>query len=327
MTLRIGVISTAPAVDRTHVVTELRPGAIHRPATVLVRPGGKGFNVARAAVRLGSPAAAHGFLGGPVGESLRGMIAADGVVDRHTAIEAGTRVCFIVVEREAGRATVLNEPGPTVRADEVARFTRSLADDCGPDDIVVLSGSLPDSVDPRVAGEVIRIGALAGARTLSDIHGASLREVVHARPWMVKCNRDELAGLMQEDPPTETDLERHRGAPLAVIAEEMLRLRRRGIEVVVVTLGGQGALLADAEGVSRAIVPPVRVVNATGSGDLLLAGMAVGIERGWSTREALVLGAACGTAGATHMLPELPPDFEVEAWTARIRLEGLGSAA
>ena len=51
--------------------------------------------------------------------------------------------------------------------------------------------------------------------------------------------------------------------------------------------------------------------------------LAVGIERGWSPREALVLGAACGTAGATYLLPELPPGFDPDAWTPRIRLESL----
>ena len=45
-------------------------------------------------------------------------------------------------------------------------------------------------------------------------------------------------------------------------------------------------------------------------GDLLLAGLSVGLERGRPPREAILLGAACGTAGATHLPPELPPDFE-----------------
>ena len=48
------------------------------------------------------------------------MIRADGVIDRHTDIAADTRVCFIVVEPDPGRTTVLNEPGPAVSSDEVA---------------------------------------------------------------------------------------------------------------------------------------------------------------------------------------------------------------
>jgi fructose-1-phosphate kinase PfkB-like protein len=107
----------------------------------------------------------------------------------------------------------------------------------------------------------------------------------------------------------------------------MAALRARGIEVVVVTAGAEGALLADDRGVCHASVPPVHVLNPTGSGDLLLAGLVVGIEAGRGLRDALALGAACGTAGATHLLPELPPGFDPAEWLPRIRLRELGPVA
>ncbi len=321
----IRVVGANPAMDRISTWPPLRLGEVNRAASVFVVPGGKGFNVARAVVRLGSQSAAYGFLGGPVGESLRAMITADGVIDRHTDIAGETRVCFIVVEPEPGpwRATVLNEPGPSISAEEAARFTAAIAADCRSGDLLLLSGSLPDSVAPTVAAEIIAIGNAAGARTCSDIHGASLREVVRERPWMLKCNRDELLGLVLGRQPSAADLAAHRGRSLVAVAEEMRALRAQGIEVVVVTLGADGALLADAEGVCQAIVPQVTVANATGSGDLLLAGLAVGVDRGRGLREALVLGAACGTAGATTLLPELPPGFDPADWTPRIALETL----
>jgi 1-phosphofructokinase family hexose kinase len=323
----IRVVGANPAMDRISTWPPLRLGEVNRAANVVVVPGGKGLNVARAAVRLGSQAAAYGFLGGPVGESLRGMIRADGVVDRHTVIAAGTRVCFIVVEPDLGRATVLNEPGPAVTTEETASLLSTLVADAGPGDTVVLAGSLPDGVDPAVAAQVIAIGKAAGARTCSDIHGASLRAVVEERPWMLKCNRDELLGLTLDRSPSAADLDRHRGSPLEDVATEMAALRERGIEVVVVTLGAEGALLADDLGVCHASVPQVQVLNPTGSGDLLLAGLVVGMEAEGSLRDALALGAACGTAGATILLPELPPDFDPAEWLPRIRLRELGPTA
>jgi 1-phosphofructokinase family hexose kinase len=322
----IRVVGANPAMDRISLWPGFRLGEVNRAASVTVVPGGKGFNVARAAIRLGSPAAAYGFLGGPVGATLRDMITADGVIDRHTDIAAGTRVCFIVVEPDARRATVLNEPGPAVTPEETGRFLATLAAECQAGDDLVLSGSLPDSLDASVAAEVVAIGHAAGARTFVDIHGASLRAAARQRPWMLKCNRDELLGLLQEDHPTTAQLEAHQQRPLADLAREMIELRGRGLPVVVVTLGSQGALLADDEGVCLASVPEVESLNPTGSGDLLLAGLVVALERGWSLRQALVLGAACGTAGATTLLPELPTDFEAEAWMARVSLSALGAA-
>jgi fructose-1-phosphate kinase PfkB-like protein len=184
----IRVVGANPAMDRVSTWAPVRLGEVNRATSVSVMPGGKGFNVARAAVRLGSQAVAYGFLGGPVGAALRAMIIADGVVDRHTDIAAGTRVCFIVVEPEAERTTVLNEPGPAVTEEETARLLAGLREDCRPGDLLLISGSLPDSVDAGVARDIVAVGKKAGARTLLDIHGASLRAAAEAQPWMVKCN-------------------------------------------------------------------------------------------------------------------------------------------
>jgi len=310
----IRVIGANPAMDRISTWPPLQLGSVNRAADVSVVPGGKGFNVARAAIRLGEPATAHGFLGGHVGNALREMIVVDGVVDRHTAIAAGTRVCFIVVEPGSERTTVLNEPGPQVADAEISRFLDDLRRDCGADDLVILAGSLPDSVPPTVAGEILDIGRAAGARTLVDIHSDALRIAFAHRPWMLKCNRKELLELLGAPDP-EVHIE------LSDLAAEMQRIRERGIEIVVVTMGSGGALLADADGVVHARVPEITEVNPTGSGDLLLAGLAVGIEQGQRPRDAIMLGAACGTAGATHLPPELPPDFDAAAWTSRISLD------
>jgi 1-phosphofructokinase family hexose kinase len=307
----IRVIGANPAMDRVSVWPPLRMGQVNRAATVSVVPGGKGFNVARAIVRLGQPAASYGFLGGQIGEALRELILADGVTDRHTTISAGTRVCFIVVEPEAGRSTVLNEPGPAVTAAETERLLDRIRADCAPGDLVILSGSLPDSVAPAVAGEIVDIGRAAGARVLVDIHSEAMRFAVARKPWMLKCNRRELLELLGS---ADTDAE----TSIPELGARMQATRELGIEVVVVTLGADGALVADREGVVHARVPAIHEVNPTGSGDLLLAGLAVGIGRGDRPRDAIALGAACGTAGATRLEPELPPAFDASEWTPRV---------
>lgn len=310
----IRVIGANPAMDRISTWPPLQVGNVNRAAHVAVVPGGKGFNVARAAVRLGHEVTAHGFLGGHVGEALREMIVADGVIDRHTTIAAGTRVCFIVVEPDVERSTVLNEPGPAVTDAEVDCFIDDLRADTTADDLVVISGSLPDSVSSSVVGEIIDIGHEAGARTLVDIHSEALRVAFAHRPWMLKTNRVEMLELLGA-PDSEADI-----GPVD-LAAEMQRVRDRGIGVVVVTMGADGALLADDEGVVHARVPEIIEVNPTGSGDLLLAGLTAAIEDGEAAREAIALGAACGTAGATQLPPELPPDFDADDWLPRISID------
>jgi 1-phosphofructokinase family hexose kinase len=317
----IRVVGADPAMDRVSTWGPIRMGQVNRAVEVSVLSGGKGLNVARANVRLGCETTAYGFLGGQVEEALREMILVDGIADRHTAVAAGTRACFIVVEPDPGRSTVLNEPGPAVTDTEVDHFLDDLRRDCESGDVVLLSGSLPDSVDPAVAGEIVAIGKDAGCRTIVDIHSESLRHAANRQPWMIKCNREELLGLVADGVAAQAAIERHQTLSLPALAAEMQQVRERGIEVVVVTLGGDGVLLADADGVVHVGVPQIEVINATGSGDLLLAGLAVGIERGQPPREAILVGAACGTAGATHLAPELPPGFVAAAWIGRLTIE------
>jgi 1-phosphofructokinase family hexose kinase len=309
----IRVVGANPAMDRTATWPPLRLGAVNRAVAVSVVPGGKGFNVARAATRLGTQATAYGFLGGRVGDALRETIAAEGVVDRHTTITSGTRVCFIVVEPHSGRTTVLNEPGPSVTEAEVGRFLDDIRADLARDDLLVVAGSLPDSVPAGVVREIIEAGRAAGARTLVDIHSEALRVALASRPWMLKCNRHELLTLLgASDPATLPSIPE--------LAGELLDIRGHDIELVVVTMGPDGALLADGDGVVHARAPRISEVNPTGSGDLLLAGLAAALEQGRSAREAIALGVACGSAGATHLPPELPPGFEPEAWLPRVHV-------
>lgn len=323
----IRVVGANPAMDRVALWPGLVVGGVNRATHVTVMAGGKSLNLARAARALGEDVAAYGFLGGRAGEALRATIVAHGIVDRHTRIEDETRICFVVVDPVAGHTTMLNEPGPTVTRAETTRFLDDLRADCRAEDVVILSGSLPDSVDPAVAGEIITVGNEAGARSIADIHGQALREAVSRRPRMVKCNRDELAGLVGVDISDAGGLARYRARPLSELARDMQRVRASGIGLVVVTLGEDGALLADDSGCLRVRVPRVQVVNATGSGDVFLAGLVVGLERGQSARDAIVLGAACGTVAATRLPAELPPDFDEDVWRARITVEPVEPAA
>ena len=146
-----------------------------------------------------------------------------------------------------------------------------------------------------------------------------LRVAFAHKPWMLKCNQRELLELLGAPDPD---------APLSIheLAAEMQRIRTHGIEVVVVTMGADGALLADEEGVVHARVPQIKEVNPTGSGDLLMAGLAVGIDQRQRARSAIAIGAACGTAGATHLPPELPPEFDPSTWLPQISIEVISEA-
>jgi fructose-1-phosphate kinase PfkB-like protein len=124
-------------------------------------------------------------------------------------------------------------------------------------------------------------------RCLVDASGALLRSAADARPFLVKPNREELEALLGD---------RIDGVGAAAAAAR--RLCTRGIGMVVVSLGAEGALLASGGRVCHAVAPPQPAGNTVGSGDCLLAGIAVGLARGLPLDEVLRLGVACGAANA-----------------------------
>ncbi len=323
----IRVVGANPALDRISTWPPIRLGEVNRAASVTVAPGGKGFNVARAVVRLGSEAASYGFLGGHVGDALRDLVVADGVIDRHTEITAETRVCFIVVEPESarGRPSSTSQVRRSARPRPSASWPRSRRTSA--------HRTCSSSRAACPTASIRRWSAASSAWAGRQVPGRSSTSTaprfapgIEARPWMVKVNREELLDLADAERMDAVGLDARDARSIPGIAARMAALRARGIEVVVVTLGADGVLLADASGVIHAAVPSIEVVNPTGSGDLVLAGLAAAIERGQSPHEALVLGAACGTAGATHLLPELPPDFDADVWTTRVSVRALPAA-
>ncbi len=298
----IRVLQPNPAMDRIELVDSIELGAVNRSVDVRALPGGKGIIVARALRALGVPVAAYGFVGGLVGGYLRAACASLGIVDRHDTIAGETRICQIIVERSSGRSTVLNEPGPLLTDDDGRRGLATITGDCRPDDVVVVAGSAPRGLPATFCGDVVRAVQERGARAVVDTSGTQLRHAQARAPWLVKTNAAEFAAA-QAGPPPLTE------------ADQVAAMRRqldRGTWCVIVTQGAAGALAVSRDGIWRVTVPSVRVVNATGSGDVFLAGLVAALVAGEPLTVALARAAAGAVGCALLLEPLLPAPDELE---------------
>ncbi len=282
------IITPNPALDRTMVFRSLRLGGVFRTDEVIVAAGGKGLNVARATHTLGQPALVCAPLGGLTGDAVACLAAAEGLPGRWTRHRAGeTRTCVLVVDREAGDATALNESGPILTPADWRAFASDVLAAASGATLAVLSGSLPRGVEPAALGALLADLAALGLRVLVDTSGPALDAALATRPWGVKVNGSELGAVLGR-PVTDV--------PAALAALQLVRAR--GVTLAAVTLGALGCVAADASGAWWARPPEVRIVSSVGSGDSLLAGLATGLLRGLALPEALRLGVACGTADA-----------------------------
>ncbi|MER7278395.1 hexose kinase [Dactylosporangium sp. NPDC000244] len=303
------VVCPNPALDRLQVVEHFTPFEVNRVADVRSLPGGKGMIVCRGARRLGATVAAHGFVGGFVGQVIRRGCEEMGVADRHIEIAGETRVTPVVIERSTGRSTVLNERGPQVTADEQDQLAAGLTAVVRLRDVVVSTGSLPPGCAPDLHATVARLALRHGATALVDAHGDALARVIDdARlngigngTLVVKPNAHELAGILGRDLSDPADL-------LAAVDA----LHAETGATFVVTNGAHGAVWVGDGSRLVADSPVVDTVNATGSGDSFLAGLAVALGRGEKPAAAMALAAAMGAANAASLAPDVDPALVAE---------------
>jgi 1-phosphofructokinase len=289
----IVTITPNPSVDRTVEIAELRRGQVLRALGGRIDPGGKGVNVARALLANGHKAVAVLPIGGLEGDQLVAMLRAQGIEPQIVPIKASVRSNITVAEPD-GTVTKLNEPGPTLDADEVEALLTAAAAavEPGGNGWAAGCGSLAAGMPAHFYALLTSRLRDAGARVAIDTSGTALAEALTAAPDLIKPNAEELAEISGRTLET-----------LGEVVEAAASLRDRGVGAVLVSLGADGALLVDAHGLAHAQTPPQRVASTVGAGDSLLAGF---LSIGTGGSEALVEGVAWGAAAAALPGTRLP---------------------
>jgi 1-phosphofructokinase family hexose kinase len=281
-------------IDRTATLAELRPGEVLRFDRVVVTPGGKGLNVARAARVLGHSALLVSFVPGHTGRAAAALIAEEGVELSGVPSGGELRSTMIVQER-GGRTTVMNEPGPRVDERRWADYENAVRGRLTSRSVLVCSGSVPPGAPADAYGRLTGIAHAVGARAIVDAAGETLLRALDAAPDVVTPNLAEAEGALglrgggaavESGPDARTR---------AVEAAEALL--RQGAQAAVVTADAAGAAVCfdgSGEWVPAPRVAEVR--NPIGAGDALVGGLALALERGEEFAAAVVLGMACGAA-------------------------------
>jgi 6-phosphofructokinase 2 len=164
---------------------------------------------------------------------------------------------------------------------------------------------VPDDFYARAAADATR----RGQRFVLDTSGAPLRAALGHGLALIKPSRGEFEALLGEALPT----------PEAQDAAALRVARDGAAELVAVTLGHEGAILAEPSGrVLRLPALDVPAVGAVGAGDSFLAAMVCALSRGDPPREAFAWGMAAGAAAVMRPGTAHPRAGDVQALRRRI---------
>ena len=281
----IYTVTFNPAIDYVVYVSELKVGKTNRSQHEDVFLGGKGINVSTMLNNLGVENKALGFVAGETGELVEQGLKERGMdTDFIRLPEGDTR---INVKVRGKLETEVNGSGPHIPDVYIQQLMEKL-DQVNDDDVIVLSGSVPRSVSKDVYANIMEQMKGRPVKIVVDAAGDLMKNVLPHRPFLIKPNRAELEGLA--------------GKVLGKTREIMRSakdLQAQGARNVLVSLGGDGALLLDETGKFHRIgVPKGELKTSVGSGDSMVAGFLAGYQKTGDYVTALRTGAACGSASA-----------------------------
>jgi len=297
-----------PCLDKTVELETLRVGGLNRIRASRVDAAGKGLNVARNLAALGFAATCLGFAGEENAPLLEIAAESSGVLSHWVRVPGAVRTNLKALDLRAGVITEINEPGPPVPEALLETLERNLAEQCGRSDWVVFTGSLPVGMPAGTYARLTRLARRAAPRckVALDAEGAAFAEAVQEKPDLVKPNRYELE-LFLGKPCGDPDTLKAGVRRLA----RLLQGRSGDGALVCVSMGADGALLADGDELFHAPAPDVPVRSTAGAGDAMLAGLIAGCLKGLSAREAFRL--AVAMAGAKVQTSGTQPVQRVQA--------------
>ena len=281
----ICTVTLNTSIDKAYrLESPLADGAVQRVAVCTDSAGGKGLNAARAIATCGEDVIATGFAGGHTGRLLCDLLAHDGITERFVRTEAETRCCVNVLE-PSGRSTEFLEPGRTVSEAEVRALLERIGELAAKADVITLNGSAPQGMDDNVYADLVGRVRATGKPCILDTSGTLLEQGISALPTMVKPNADEIGQVLGRSV-----------SSIDEICAAARELHDRGIGQVVVSLGGDGAVMACAAGLFKGRAPRIEVVNPVGSGDTMVGAFAVAIARGLTPADQLAYAMSCASA-------------------------------
>lgn len=283
-------ITPNPAIDQTLEVANFAPGMVNRVASSQIHAGGKGINVATILADLAIPVTVTGFLGAANASIFEEHFAAHKLTDRFLRVAGATRTGIKIADTVSHETTDINFAGMNVPAETVTLFEQLIADLAQNGAWCALSGSLPQGVDAAFYARLIERLQAHGVKTLLDTSSEALRHGLAARPEIIKPNIAELEEIL--------------GRPLQGASEALAAARellKGKTELVVISMGSEGALFVSHAEALHAQPPRVEVMSTVGAGDAMVAGILWCHLQGFSLRKTATWSTAFGAHAVTRL--------------------------
>ena len=303
----IFTVTLNPALDKTAQAPNFKLDAVTRITELRQDPGGKGINVSKVIKQLGGESVAWAVLGGNTGRGIKASLEEMGISCRAFEVEGETRTNLKVVDPVDDTHTDINEPGPVVTDAMLDDMLAQLVAEISEGDIVVLAGSIARGASDDTYEKWVQACREARAQVFLDADGATLVAGIKGNPFLIKPNEIELGNMLGRTLDTDEK-----------VAEAARELIAQGLDNVVVSMGGAGAMFMSADRVVKGGSVKVPVGSTVGAGDSVVAALAFAEEKGMSLEDKVKLSMATGAANVMQSGTQAAPRDLVDSLIEKV---------
>lgn len=280
---QFAALSLSPALDITLRVQNLAQeynAVLHEQCEA----AGKAVNVARVLHSFGVSCRTLVLAGTDNLHKYRARLAQDGLTCEFVETDGEIRENISVVQADDSLFR-LARPGFNVTQEKLEAVRARLVPMVEPGTLFIAAGRNPRGVTGAQLCSLCDTARALGGALAVDTCSLTEQELFSIRPWLIKPNIEELEQLAGEKLTTKE-----------AVLRAAERYRKNGVENLLISMGGEGALFCGEGGVFYAAVPRVHVKSTVGAGDSTLSGFIMAYAAGKPVEECVRIAASFGTA-------------------------------
>lgn len=284
----ITTLTINPSLDKSTHFTGLIAEQKIRCEKPRYDAGGGGINVSKAISKLGGKSTCIFTSGGSSGEMLEELIAKENLESSVIKTKNWTRENFIAFENKTKAQYRFGFPGNEFSDDEKYKILQTIKE--LKTDYLVISGSLNEGLATNFYRKIADIAKESNIKVIVDTSGKALQKVLETGVYLIKPNIGELAKLIGVEYLELLEVEK--------AAKKLIE--NKSAEIVVVSLGADGAILVTKDETHLVKAPKVEKKSTVGAGDSMVGGMVWALSQNKTLKEVIQIGVCCGTAATMN---------------------------
>lgn len=279
----IYTLTLNPAIDYYMSIENFQLGSLNLLEEGYTLPGGKGINVSKVLKNFSVESKALGFVGGFTGDYIKKHLNEYEIESDFIELQENTRINIKLKTKDS--ETEIAGKSPTISKENIEELLKKF-EEIKKDDVVILSGSVPNSISKSIYADIIKLlpkdcKVILDTRELPFVEG--LKEGV----FLTKPNNHELEEFFNR-----------KLNNIEEIIQAGKDLQALGSKNVLISLGKDGSILITEKEVYIGNAPQGKLISSVGAGDSMVAGVVYGIAKGMTLEDSYKYGIASGSSTA-----------------------------